>query len=98
MIGDSLREKIGDGLKSSKHGIVVLSRAFFERSWPKHELDGLFVRQTTERTNVILPIWHGVTAAEVAQYSAMLAGRVAGNSADGVDKVADELVAAIRRA
>ncbi len=97
MIGDSIRERIDDGLKSSKHGIVVLSHAFFERSWPKLELDGLFVRQTTERTNVILPIWHGVTAVEVAQYSTILAGRFAGNSADGVGQIADELVAAIRR-
>jgi hypothetical protein len=95
-LGDSLREKIDDGLKSSKHGVVVLSQAFFKRPWPAAELDGLFIRQTAERTNVILPIWHGVTQAEVSAYSPMLAGRLAANSSEGADSIADEILAIVR--
>lgn len=95
-LGDSLREKIDDGLKSSKHGVVVLSQAFFKRSWPAAELDGLFNRQTAERTNVILPIWHGVTQAEVLAYSPMLAGRLAATSSEGANNIADEILEIVR--
>ena len=95
-IGDSLREKIDDGLKSSKHGIVILSKAFFSRVWPALELDGLFARQTAENTNVILPIWHGVTKDEVQAFSQMLAGRVAIDSAEGVNVIADEILQVVR--
>jgi hypothetical protein len=94
-IGDSLREKIDEGLRSSQYGIVVLSKAFFERSWPKHELDGLFSRQTKENANVILPIWHNVTAAEVDQYSLMLGGRLAANSANGIPSVVNDILTVV---
>ena len=45
-LGDSLREKIDEGLARSKYGIVILSRHFFSKKWPKAELDGLFSRET----------------------------------------------------
>lgn len=95
-IGDSLREKIDDGLKSSKFGVVVLSKAFFTRVWPSLELDGWFNRQISDRTNLILPIWHDGTKNEVESFSQMLAGRVAINSTEGVDVIADEISSVVR--
>ncbi len=44
-LGDNLRQKIDEGLRESSHGGVVLSPHFFERGWPKWELDGLVQRQ-----------------------------------------------------
>jgi hypothetical protein len=41
-LGDSLPEKIDDGLKRCDLGIVVLSKAFFaKKKWARKELDGL---------------------------------------------------------
>ncbi len=34
-IGDSLREKIDEGLAESRFGVVILSPAFFSKNWPK---------------------------------------------------------------
>ena len=75
-IGDSLRNKIDDGLAQSRFGIVVLSQNFFEKNWTQYELDGLVAREMTEG-RVILPIWHRITQQEVISYSPSLADKIA---------------------
>ena len=40
-LGDSLREKIDEGLADSRFGIVVLSPSFLAKRWPKRELNGM---------------------------------------------------------
>jgi hypothetical protein len=44
-VGDSLREKIDEGLAESRFGVVILSPAFFSKKWPKKELNGLFAKE-----------------------------------------------------
>jgi len=55
-VGDSLSEKIDEGLSQSRFGAVILSPAFFAKHWPKKELAGLRAREE-EAQKVILPIW-----------------------------------------
>jgi len=92
-VGDRLREKIDEGLAQSRYGIVVLSHNFFAKQWPKEELEGLFVREVNGAPGikVILPVWHSISAHEVAHYSPMLAGRFAANSNAGIDVVVRQL-------
>jgi hypothetical protein len=89
-IGDSLRESIDFGLRSSQYGVVILSKAFFAKEWPSKELNGLDALQRNGR-KVILPVWHGVNEVDVRGYSPMLADRVAVKSTRGVDGVATDL-------
>src|SRR5215510_14021870 len=70
-IGDSLLEKIDEGLRKSSFGIVLLSRSFFVKRWPRAELDGLMQREVGGR-KVILPVWHQLTAEDVRGYSLIL--------------------------
>src|SRR6202049_2287571 len=95
-VGDSLREKIDEGLSKSRYGIVVLSRAFFAKSWPKAELDGLMAKQTRSGLKVILPVWHEIGREEVESFSPILAGRVAARSIDGLDSVVCDLLEVLR--
>jgi hypothetical protein len=91
-IGDSLRRKIDRGLIASRFGVVVLSKAFFEKGWPNYELDGLVTGEVSGGTPLILPIWHGVTQADVLGYSPSLAGKLARSSASvTIDALADEI-------
>jgi hypothetical protein len=92
-IGDSLSEKIDEGLASSEFGIVVLSPHFFAKSWPKRELGGLVQREIGGK-KVILPVWHGVDHAFVAQHSPTLADKMAGSTIDGIPTLAERLVQA----
>lgn len=85
-LGQSLRESIERGLKHSRYGLVVLSRAFFSKEWPRRELDGLATREIGGR-QVILPVWYNVTFEEVRGYSPILADRFAASSSQGMDTI-----------
>lgn len=95
-IGDSLRRKIDKGLASSRFGVVVLSQAFFGRGWPEYELDGLVTRAVSGE-QILLPVWHNVSKAEVMGYSPSLADRLARSTATHtVEEIAAEIVDVIR--
>jgi hypothetical protein len=95
-IGDSLRQKIDEGLATSEYGVVILSRSFFAKNWPQAELDGLFAREMEGR-KVILPVWHKITWEDVLKFSPMLAGKLAAPTDDGVGVVAQKIFAAVRQ-
>jgi hypothetical protein len=92
VLGDSLRAKIGDGLRHSRVGVVILSNSFFAKRWPRWELDGLTARQLAGEENVILPVLHRIGHDDVRSYSPPLADLVAAKSSDGVEAVADSVV------
>lgn len=96
-LGDSLREKIDEGLSQSQFGVVILSPNFFSKHWPKSELDGLIARESTT-AKVVLPVWHNVTLELVRSYSPILAGRVAVSTDAGLQEVAKKILQAIRSA
>ena len=80
---------------------MILSPKFFKKNWSQWELDGLVARENTSGEKAILPIWHGVTKAQVAKYSPSLTDRLAGNSKEGVAalvrKIKEALESAPRR-
>ena len=94
-LGDSLRRSIDLGLARSRFGIVVLSRNFFAKEWPRRELDGLTTRELSGG-KVILPIWHGVSQEEVARYSPTIADRLAVHTGRGIPALADAVVNAVQ--
>jgi len=97
-LGDSLRVNIDKGLADSKFGLVVLSPSFFAKHWPERELNGLVQKASIEGRKVILPVWHNVDHAAVAQYSLPLADLLAAQSHWGVDRVAAEVLKVVQRA
>ena len=94
-IGDSLRQKIDNGLASADYGVVVLSRGFIAKKWPQAELDSLFARETQGR-KVILPVRHNVTHEEVIRHWPLLAGKLAACSDEGVESVAKQILDAVQ--
>jgi len=95
-VGDSLRESIDKGLAKSRFGMVVLSPAFFKKKWPKRELNGLVAREMSELTDVILPVWHNVSQADVIKFSPPLADKKAVESKKGLKVVCAELLRKLR--
>jgi hypothetical protein len=91
MLGDSLRERIEEGLAHSTVGVVILSHAFFSKRWPQEELNGLYARLLSGERNVIVPVWHGLDREDVIKYAPTLANLFAGDSAHGAGKLADEI-------
>ncbi len=76
--GDSMRERIDNGLKKSRYGVVVLSPKYIaeHKYWTKAELNALFQLETVNG-KTILPIWHDLTKKQVVEYSPMIADRKA---------------------
>ena len=95
-IGDSLRRKIDRGLANSSFGVVVLSRDFFRKGWPNYELDEL-VTKGIDGEQIILPIWHNISKAEVMDFSPSLADKLGrSTSTHTVEEIAAEISAVIR--
>jgi hypothetical protein len=88
-LGDSLRRRIDDGLKHSRHGLVILSPDFFKKDWPQKELDALFSLESTERR--ILPLLHGLTHDELKQHAPLLADKFSLLTSRGLEVIADEI-------
>lgn len=97
LLGDSLREKIDQGLAESRFGIVILSPHFFKKGWPKRELNGLFALAEDGR-KTILPVWHQVTKADVAENSPILADMLAASTAVGIEPAAKMIVRVVLEA
>lgn len=74
--GDSIRQKIDDGLRRSYFGVVVLSPHFFERPWTQYELDAI-VQRDLSGSGRLLPIWHRLSQDDVVKFAPSLAGRLA---------------------
>lgn len=96
VLGDSLRRKIDSGLASSRFGVVVLSKQFFSKEWPQKELDGLAAKETNG-SRVILPVWHNITAEEIASHSPILADRLSIRTDAGLSSVAAAVLRATTR-
>ena len=95
-IGDSLSQKIDEGLSRSKFGIVVLSDNFFKKPWAKRELSGLTSREMVEGKSLILPIWHRVNVQDIIRHSPPLADKKAGSSSQGINALIRDLLHKIK--
>lgn len=90
-IGYSLRRSIDDGIRSSRFGVVILSKSYFRKGWTNHELDGLVTR-TVAGEQSLLPIWHHLTATEVRAHSPSLADKVAMSTNDySIEDIAEQI-------
>ncbi len=98
LIGDLLWRKLEEGLERSRFGIVVLSHHFFAKHWTKHELNQLVHRSVT-KGQIILPIYHNVTADDVKAFSPTLLSWVARDTgSSSLDEIADEILKVVQRA
>ncbi len=95
-LGDSLSSSIDNGLANSKFGVVILSPSFFNKRWPRRELDGLTAREISSG-KTILPVWHKVDHDFIVRFSPMLADKLAVSTDEGQEKVANEIAKALKR-
>lgn len=96
-IGDSLRRRIDHGISVSRFGIVILSPSFLGKGWTNYELDGIFVKSVNGE-QILLPIWHRLSAKEVMAFSPTLADRVARDtSIQTIYQISADIVSVIGR-
>ncbi|HEX3556858.1 MAG TPA: TIR domain-containing protein [Thermoanaerobaculia bacterium] len=91
-VGDSIRAGIDRGLGSCRFAVLILSRSYFVKSWAQWELNALLHVEASRKAQFVLPIWHEVTRTDVAQFSPILADRVAVTSDTGIDAIVASLL------
>lgn len=81
--GDSMRQRIDDGLRKSKFGVVVLSPDYIAdgKYWTQAELNGLFQKESING-KVLLPIWYNLNKEDVVNFSVMIADKKALKTSD----------------
>lgn len=94
-IGDSLSESIDNGLAKSSYGIVVVSKAFFDKNWTAHELRGLTSRFVAKQSK-ILPVWHHISFEEVAAVSPTLADIYSYDSRLPIERLAINILGIVK--
>jgi TIR domain len=90
-LGDSLFQKINEGLFKSKFAVVILSPAFKAKEWTNRELEALHALEIG-RANKILPVWHGVNDQTVAEYFPLAASKFAVSTNHGIVDVATAIL------
>lgn len=95
--GDSMRQKIDEGLRHSRFGIVVLSPNYIaeRKYWTKAELDGLFQLESIHG-KTLLPIWHNLTKQQVMDFSPIIANKIAMTTATMTAKEMAEQLALLK--
>lgn len=97
VVGDQLSVELDRGLGRCRFGVVILSKHFLAKEWPRMELAGLLALETSDGRKRILPVRHGLSHAEVVAFSPLLGGRVSISTESGIPIVADVLAAAMRK-
>ncbi|MBP6179678.1 MAG: toll/interleukin-1 receptor domain-containing protein [Anaerolineales bacterium] len=97
-VGDSLVDKIDEGLRQCEFGIVIISENFLTRKkWTNREFRSLTTKEIEIGKKVILPIWLGVSREQVAEYSLDLVDKFALNSEIGIQQIAEKIIDEIRK-
>jgi hypothetical protein len=91
-VGAKLRESIEAGIKECKKCILIVTKNFIgNEGWTKVEFDSVFTKEIFEKGNILLPVWHEVTAKEVYDYSPWLANIKAADWSEGEEEVVRKL-------
>lgn len=93
--GDSIRDKINDGLRTCRYGVVVLSPRFFAKPWPTRELNALYNLVIKDPERRLIPIILDMTFKEVEEKDPLLADVKAVSAGHGVESVGRHLVQAM---
>ncbi len=89
---DEFSLPVGAKLRESKKCVLVVTKNFIENEgWTKAEFDSVFTKEILEKGNVLLPVWHQVTAREVYEYSPWLANIKAVDWSEGAKEVVRKL-------
>lgn len=91
-IGQSMTQKIENGLAKSKLAIVILSPNYLHKYWTNAELNGIFSKQGITGEQMIIPIWYNVSAEDIASKRPILADLFAWNvNIDTIESIVESI-------
>lgn len=98
-LGDSLSGSIREGLKNAPYAILILSKAFFDKSWPRFEFEEVDKLDSAfEGPTKLLPIWHGIDQQKVSYFAPEFAHRMGVSSEYGMDEIVEQISEVVQTA
>lgn len=89
LIGDSLLESINHGLQNSRYGVVILSRNFFLKDWPRYELEQIPLAN-------ILPVLHNMSYKDLSRNAPAIAKKRVLSTSGGLGVVCQEIIQVVQ--
>jgi len=88
--GDGLMDSINQGLANSLFGIVIFSPNFFQKKWPKLELEAL-IELTKPGEKKILPLRYKLSHEELKKQVPIISGKLSRSWDDGLEALVKEV-------
>jgi hypothetical protein len=89
-LGDSLTQKINQGLQNAKFAIIILSEAFFQKNWTQAELQSIYTLHVSDHLRLII-IYHGISNEDVRRRYPLLSDIYSVSSDRGVEGVVGKI-------
>jgi len=90
-LGESITQKIGEGLCSARYVMAFISRSFLRRKWPQQELRAALALALSTVPTRVLPILVGVRAETFFRHYPLLSDVKCGSTKDGLHRLAEQL-------
>ena len=90
--GDSIREKINEGLRQCPYGTVVLSPRFYAKPWPQRELNSLFSLISGSSDRRLIPVLLDMTFSDLGICDPLLADIKGISAESGVEAVGRAII------
>lgn len=95
--GDSVPEKINDGLRNCSHGVLVLSENYLSNKyWTLEELWGLINKESVGGKRILIPIRYGLDHGKLTNEAPLIAHRLSFDFKDKPKGAADEIKRVLR--
>ena len=95
-VGDTFSERIDSGVAQFRFGVVIISKRFLEKPWPRRELRSLVSRELDSGGKVVLPVWHEISKEDLLAFSPALADVIAASTSSGLAHVIDKILEVVR--
>lgn len=97
-VGDSISEKVNEGLSRSRYGVVIFSHNYLlpKKKWPQAELNALFAKATFSGNKVILPVWKDIGYDEVLEKMPLYAELFSLSASIGIDRLVEKISGVVR--
>jgi len=90
--GGALEDEVHNGLLTARHGVVIISRSYLEKDWPKRELDILLALEAIDERRRIVTVRHGLLQSELVKFAPVIAQRTTISSEGGASAVCERVI------
>lgn len=94
-VGDSITEKINEGLLNSCYFIAFIGPNYLDKKWTQLELTAIIGLENSENKN-ILPVWHNISYEDLIKKNPLIADKYALKTEDGIEKISEAIATYIK--